>query len=590
MTYTLDWLLSRSLSAPPASPAEGDTYLVEATGTGAWAGEDGQIAQWQSSAWAFFAPYANRPAYVADESLQIVYDGSAWATDAVTDTRHGIVIGSPDAAPLIALDNAGNTYGTSVLLDHDPTALDADAAHFFFNCATFPGINEPASSRNDTVWTFGYNIDPNGARANTAEPALALHWENYYNQGGTDPNAAMEWHLQFSGTDGVVGRRPLSAFLYRDGSYCQLAWQFSLANIYDWSGTARAQFNFTNATTGDVNFPLETSLSFSVNNTATLQQDNAAGTGRVTLLYLDNTDTIVMGAQTQVLGNLTSVAGVFGSFFSPTSLTAPSLGMYGSAGELGFAVGGVEALHVGAAGIGIGTPTPDASLTINETGGATALAVPAYTGFHMLGNAATNHLFLMESYGASPLFQARVAAGTVASPAAVAANTSLFNFSALGYDGASFFIGGALNFFSDEAWSGTAHGSRWVMRAVPAGTTTPMDMFYGYGDGRWGATGARFDKSYSLQTPATGFSITIADACGVLILDPAGALAAGTIVMPAAPKDGQICKVSSSQSIAALTLSANTGQTLNGALIALPANGFAEYTYVAATTTWYRTG
>src|ERR1700710_1689280 len=158
MTYTLDWLLSRSLSAPPGSPAQGDSYLVKATGTGAWAGKDGQIAQWQASAWTFFAPYTGRPAYVADESLQIVYDGSSWATDAVTDSQYGVTISSPsDTQPLIALNNAGNADTSTVLLDHDPTALDSAAGHFFLNCATYATINQPVSSRHDTIWTLGYN-------------------------------------------------------------------------------------------------------------------------------------------------------------------------------------------------------------------------------------------------------------------------------------------------------------------------------------------------------------------------------------------------------------------------------------------------
>ncbi len=166
----------------------------------------------------------------------------------------------------------------------------------------------------------------------------------------------------------------------------------------------------------------------------------------------------------------------------------------------------------------------------------------------------------------------------------------LFNFSAVGYDGASFIVGGALNFFADEAWSGTARGSRWAMRSVPIGGTFVTDTFFGYGDGRWGATGARFDGSYSRQVPAAGFAITISNICERLILDPAGALASGAITMPASPRDGQICKISSSQNVAALTHAPNTGQTLNGALTALSANGFAEYIYVAAVTAWYRTG
>ena len=38
-------ILDRDLSAPPAPPADGDTYLVKATATGTWAGQDGASQQ-----------------------------------------------------------------------------------------------------------------------------------------------------------------------------------------------------------------------------------------------------------------------------------------------------------------------------------------------------------------------------------------------------------------------------------------------------------------------------------------------------------------------------------------------------------------
>lgn len=95
---------------------------------------------------------------------------------------------------------------------------------------------------------------------------------------------------------------------------------------------------------------------------------------------------------------------------------------------------------------------------------------------------------------------------------------------------------------------------------------------------------------YSRQVPLTGFSITIGNGVNRLILDPAGTLATGTVTMPTAPIDGHAITISSSQIITALTVSPSGGQTLDGALTTIGANGFASWTYVLATTTWYRTG
>ena len=70
----------RDLATPPGSPADGDCYLVAASATGAWAGQDGQIAFRLSTAWEFITPSEGMAAWVNDEDIAIVFDGSAWGT------------------------------------------------------------------------------------------------------------------------------------------------------------------------------------------------------------------------------------------------------------------------------------------------------------------------------------------------------------------------------------------------------------------------------------------------------------------------------------------------------------------------------
>lgn len=69
----------RDLATPPGSPADGDAYLVAASGTGAWSGQDGNIAFYMSTAWEFIAPREGMAAWVNDENIAIAFDGSAWA-------------------------------------------------------------------------------------------------------------------------------------------------------------------------------------------------------------------------------------------------------------------------------------------------------------------------------------------------------------------------------------------------------------------------------------------------------------------------------------------------------------------------------
>lgn len=96
-------------------------------------------------------------------------------------------------------------------------------------------------------------------------------------------------------------------------------------------------------------------------------------------------------------------------------------------------------------------------------------------------------------------------------------------------------------------------------------------------------------QAYDYQVLTTGFSYTFAAGTQVLIIQPAGTLATGTITMPASPSDGMTIRFSSSQVITALTVSANTGQSIVSAVTTLAAGGGAVYIYRAANTSWYRT-
>ncbi len=71
-------VLDRDLTAPPGSPADGDRYLVAAGATGAWAGWDGSIAMRSDGLWYRLLPRPGWFCWVQDESLAMVWTGSAW--------------------------------------------------------------------------------------------------------------------------------------------------------------------------------------------------------------------------------------------------------------------------------------------------------------------------------------------------------------------------------------------------------------------------------------------------------------------------------------------------------------------------------
>jgi len=88
----LPWVpvLSLSLSTPPASPSAGDTYLIAADATGAWAGQDGKLAEYGVAGWAIMEPPNGHGVGMTDGSVYIRIDG-AYVPLVATETFKGLV-------------------------------------------------------------------------------------------------------------------------------------------------------------------------------------------------------------------------------------------------------------------------------------------------------------------------------------------------------------------------------------------------------------------------------------------------------------------------------------------------------------------
>jgi hypothetical protein len=69
---------SRTIAVPPGSPAEGDTYLVAAGSTGAWAGKAGKLASFVDGAWGFRAPLDGWLLYVEDDAEFVRRQAGVW--------------------------------------------------------------------------------------------------------------------------------------------------------------------------------------------------------------------------------------------------------------------------------------------------------------------------------------------------------------------------------------------------------------------------------------------------------------------------------------------------------------------------------
>lgn len=95
-------------------------------------------------------------------------------------------------------------------------------------------------------------------------------------------------------------------------------------------------------------------------------------------------------------------------------------------------------------------------------------------------------------------------------------------------------------------------------------------------------------EAVQFAAPLTGATIN-ASSASQLVVKPAGTIAALTVNFPTGPYDGQEWGFVTTQIITALTLAA-AGKTIQAALTAGTADGFARWKYRSTDTTWYRVG
>jgi hypothetical protein len=155
---------SRTTTAPPGAPAEGDAYIVAASATGAWAGKDGKFACWLSGAWSFRTPANGWLAYVVDTAELAVCQSGAWSSF-VTNGGAGLAkLGINTAADLT---NRLAVAADATLLTHNGTghqlklnkATAGDTASLLYQ-DNFSGRAELGLTGDDA---FHVKVSPNGS-------------------------------------------------------------------------------------------------------------------------------------------------------------------------------------------------------------------------------------------------------------------------------------------------------------------------------------------------------------------------------------------------------------------------------------------
>lgn len=276
-----------------------------------------------------------------------------------------------------------------------------------------------------------------------------------------------------------------------------------------------------------------------------------------------------------------------------TALQIASSSLYGGTGKpLTFLYGATEIFRYNATGLGVGVGGNafNSPFTVSTN----AAALPAFIGvttplaqFGAVDSGVPR--VLIDGFGNNPVLDLRAANGTAASPSALTSGTTIGQVNFDGYNGSAYVnVRASLTVAAAENWTTGANGTYFSFYVTIPGGTTLVETLRIVGN-QIEFKAAQADQSKVGVSPSTGFSQTIANNCTTLLLKPSGTLASGTVVMPAAPVDGQIARVLSSQTITTLTVSPNSGQSVVGAPSTVGPSAPFSMIYDLASTAWYRT-
>jgi hypothetical protein len=215
-------VLDLTLTAPLASPAEGERHVVASGATGAWAGRDNAIATWQDGAWAFLAPKTGWCIWSAADSGLFVFDGAAWQSaggtasfDNVAHLGVNVTASSPNllsitsnAALFAAIDAADGGTGDMRVQVSKESSTNTASIFFsdnFSGRAEFGLVGADAFklkvSPDGSAWTEAFTIDqdtgnltlPRGlSLTGVVSPAQITADQNNYNPAGLAAASVMQ--------------------------------------------------------------------------------------------------------------------------------------------------------------------------------------------------------------------------------------------------------------------------------------------------------------------------------------------------------------------------------------------------------------
>lgn len=145
--------LSKTLTAAPSTPANGDVYIVAASATGAWSGKDNNIAHFFGGSWKYYVPIHGNSLWVCADDKRYVFNGTNWIVESgavLADGDYGDLIVS-GSGTVMSLDINGAAAKTTPV-DADCVALMDSAASNVLKKLSWANIKATLKTYLDTLY------------------------------------------------------------------------------------------------------------------------------------------------------------------------------------------------------------------------------------------------------------------------------------------------------------------------------------------------------------------------------------------------------------------------------------------------------
>lgn len=157
----LQSVLSKVTDVGSATATLGNLYIVPASATGAWAGQDDDVAYYNGTSWEFYTPEEGWKFWIRDTDTMTVWDGSTWDDTAIGAGGSGGGSGTPTFYGFRATNNATQAISALTNTTIQLQTVDFDTESGFDNTTNYEFTVPSSLNGKYAIFIFGVDTSAN---------------------------------------------------------------------------------------------------------------------------------------------------------------------------------------------------------------------------------------------------------------------------------------------------------------------------------------------------------------------------------------------------------------------------------------------